>query len=160
MYANKATFPGPEPFSSHTCPRAVPQTEPSRPHNPNCPRCPPSCLRILAYGGLLPGLSSPLLSCPQQPGRKHCQMGGNHRIFCFFLQEKARLFLAPFITNQLCVCVFFICKALCLAGFRHEVKIGALLLNTFAFLPGINFVCIPLPDCLPCLTPGLLTPHK
>lgn len=31
------------------------------------------------------------------------------------------------------------------------VEIRACILNTFAFLLGVSFVCLPLPGCLPCL---------
>lgn len=75
-------------------------------------------------------------------------MEGNRRAFCFLLQEKARLFLAPFSTNQ----IFFSFSKPCVwQASDSRMKIRARILNTFAFLLGVSFVCLPLPGCLPCL---------
>lgn len=91
--------------------------------------CAPGKTRASHPTGLLSPLSRsrvwPIVSfqahAPGSPHRlwawkKDIQMGGNRGVFCFLLQEKAKLFLAPFSTNQ----IFFpFLKALCLAGFRQ-----------------------------------------
>lgn len=88
----KASFPAS--FSSHLpLEGALTQTRPPL-------SCRPPCLSVLACC-LLPGPE--LRGSPRrpQPREKNIQMGGNRRVFCFLLQEKARLFLAPFSTNQI-----------------------------------------------------------
>lgn len=120
----------------------------SAPSQPG-PRCPPPCLSVLACC-LLPGPE--LRGSPRrpQPREKNIQMGGNRRVFCFLLQERARLFLAPFSTNQIFFFLSFSKPCVWQASGRGA-NIRARILNTVAFLLGVSFVSLPLLGCLPCL---------
>lgn len=99
----KASFPVTASCSSHACPwlnsGLFNQPWPLLSHVPTVPLVLPECFGLSSPSRpALPG--SP---CRPQPREKDSQMGGNRRVFCFLLQEKARLFLAPFSTNQIVV---------------------------------------------------------
>lgn len=108
----------------------------------------PTCLapRVGLSSPSRPELGVHPADCSQ--GKKDIQMGGNRRVFCFLLQKKARLFLAPFSTNQ----IFFSFSKPCVwQASGRGVEISACILNTSAFLLAVGFVCLPLPGCLPHL---------
>ena len=145
----KTSLPGPASHSSHAVPLANPRAFtshwPSLATSPLSPACPAPRFGLWSVSFQARAPSSP---CRLQPRKKDIQMGGNRRVFCFLLQEKARLFLAPFSTNQ----IFFSFSKPCVwQASGRGVEISACILNTSAFFLGVGFVCLPLPGCLPCL---------
>lgn len=118
----------------------------------------PECFGLLSFSRAeLPGSC-----CRQQPRKKDCQVGGNRRVFCFLLREKAGLFWAPFSTNQIFFFFFFpFRKALCLRGFRQERNQSSRS-EYLCIFAGCRF-CLPSSACLAVYLPrlpGLLTPPK
>lgn len=148
-YANKGLFPSDrlllEPRLPLAKPRALKQTWPGSATAPLSPLSRPSVLASC----VLPGLSSEVQPAHRSQGKRTSKWEET-TAFCFLLQEEKQGYFWP---HSVQIRFFFLSfsKPCVWQASGRGVKMRARILNTFAFLLGVSFVCLPLPGCLPRL---------
>ena len=125
-------------------PWSLDQTGPPLSHIPAVP-CP-----AWVFWPIVPFQSRALQFTEPAAARENGRPNGRKpQSFLFSFARESKVIFGPFQYKS--DFFFFHSQSLCLAGSGRGVKIGALVLNTFAFLPRISFVCLPLPGRLLCL---------
>lgn len=102
------------------------------------------------------GLLSPSQRAPSSP----CRLGAREKghpsgrkpwSFLFSSSGENKVIFGPFQYKSDFFFFLSFSKPCVWQASGRGVEIRACILNTFAFLLGVGFVCLPLPGCLPCL---------